>query len=74
MIYIAQIKERRTGGNHVDTRTASGVEGNMAKPSHRLIKSVRLTVRTSGFQPDNTSSILVPTTIPFYLSEFAITK
>lgn len=64
MIYIAQIKERRTGGNHVDTRTASGVEGNMAKPSDRLIKSVRLTVRTSGFQPDNTSSILVPTTNP----------
>ena len=74
MIYIAQIKERRTGGNHVDTRTASGVEDNTVKPSHRLIKSVRLTVRTSGFQPGNTSSILVPTTIQFYLSEFAITK
>lgn len=74
MIYIAQIKERRTGGNHVDTRTASGVEGNMAKPSHRLVRSVRLMVRTSGFQPDNMSSILVPTTIQFYLSEFAITK
>ena len=62
MIYIAQIKERRKGGNHVDTRTASGVEGNMAKPSDRFVKSVRLTVRTSGFQPGNTSSILVPTT------------
>ena len=44
MIYIAQIKERRKGGNHVDTRTASGVEGNMAKPSHRFVKSVRLTI------------------------------
>lgn len=64
MIYIAQIKERRKGGNHVDTRTASGVEGNMAKPSDRLVRSVRLMVRTSGFQSGNTSSILVPTTNP----------
>ena len=45
MIYIAQIKERRKGGNHVDTRTASGVEGNMAKPSDRLVRSVHLMVR-----------------------------
>ena len=43
MIYIAQIKERRKGGNHVDTRTASGAEGNMAKPSDRFVRSVRLT-------------------------------
>ena len=62
MIYIAQIKERRTGGNHVDTRTASGVEGNMAKPSDRFVKSVRLTIRTPGFQSGNASSILAPTT------------
>ena len=62
MIYIAQIKEQ--GGNHVDTRKASEVKGNMVNPLHRLIKSVRLMVRTSGFQPGNTSSILVPTTNP----------
>lgn len=62
MIYIAQIKERRKGGNHVDTRTASGVEGNMAKPSHRFVSSVRLTVRTSGFRPENKSSILLQST------------
>lgn len=35
MIYIAQIKERRTGGNHVDTRTTS----------NRFVKSVHLMVR-----------------------------
>lgn len=63
MIYIAQIKERRTGGNHVDTRTASGVEGNMAKPSHHIINSIRLLVRTSGFQPEKKSSILLSSTI-----------
>lgn len=62
MIYIAQIKERRTGGNHVDTRTASGVEGNMAKPSHRY-SSIRLSVRTSGFQPEKKSSILLSSTM-----------
>ena len=49
MIYIAQIKERRTGGNHVDTRTASGVEGNMAKPSDRFVKSVHLMIRHQVF-------------------------
>ena len=59
MIYIAQIKEWWTGGNHVDIRKASGVEGNMVKPSHRFIRSVRLMVRTSGFQSGNTSSILL---------------
>ena len=49
MIYIAQIKERRTGGNHVDTRTASGAEGNMTKPSDRFVKSVHLMIRHQVF-------------------------